>query len=69
MLWTQRPKRLFNSITRGSRVRIGSVVLMKEGGKILQWKLAKVLKLHSGRDNVARVVKLQTSKGQFTCSA
>lgn len=52
---------------KGPRVKIGTVVLMKEDNiPPLQWKLGKVVQLHTGPDNVVRVVTLLSAKGQFT---
>lgn len=50
----------------GPRVKIGSIVLIKEDNvPALQWKMGKVIELHPGSDNIVRVVTLLTSKGQF----
>lgn len=52
---------------RGPKVMIGTVVLMKEDNiPPLQWKLGKIVQLHTGSDNVVRVVTLLSAKGQFT---
>jgi len=52
---------------KGPRVKIGTVVLMKEDNiPPLQWKLGKVVQLHTGPDKVVRVVTLLSAKGQFT---
>lgn len=44
------------------------VVLVKgeDNLKLLSWNLAKIIKVHPGKDNIIRVVTLKTSKGIYT---
>ena len=49
---------------KGNTLALGDIVLIREEnfGSRLNWPLARVVKLHSGRDGLIRSVDLKTSK-------
>ncbi|KAB0798114.1 hypothetical protein PPYR_09107 [Photinus pyralis] len=50
----------------GDQPKVGQLVLIKEDGQPpLQWKLGRIVKLHSGRDEITRVVTLKTEHGEM----
>jgi len=76
-LWTRFQKEYVSQLQQrkkwavgtGPRVKIGSIVMIKEDDiPPLQWKLGKVVGVRPGMDGVVRVVELQTAKGQFNRS-
>lgn len=42
------------------------VILMEDNIPMLQWPIARIIKLHPGRDGIARVATIKTSKGIYT---
>lgn len=59
----QRPKWL----RPAEPIRVGSLVLLKnENAPPLQWKRARIVELHPGRDGVSRVATVRTADGSFT---
>ena len=44
---------------------IGQLVLLCEAANPLQWKRGRILELFPGKDNIARVAKLQTPSGTY----
>jgi hypothetical protein len=48
------------------QIKVGQLVLLRdENVKPLYWKLAKVVQLHPGSDNITRVVTVKTQTGLF----
>ena len=46
---------------------VGDVVILREDGMgPAQWPLAKIVKVHTGRDGQVRVVTAKTAKGTYT---
>ncbi|XP_060872759.1 uncharacterized protein LOC132946718 [Metopolophium dirhodum] len=51
---------------RGPRLRIGTVVLLRDDNlPPLRWKIGRVEEVHVGSDGVIRVATISTSNGQF----
>jgi len=51
---------------RGPRLRVGTVVIMRDDNlPPLHWKLGRVKEVHVGSDGVIRVATISTSSGQF----
>ena len=52
---------------QGHPIKQGDMVIIKEENiPPLRWRLARVMKLHTGSDGITRVVSLKTSKGTLT---
>ena len=48
-------------------ISIGDVVALREDGMVpTKWSLARVIKVHAGRDGVVRVVAVKTRDGTYT---
>jgi hypothetical protein len=61
------PRRKWNQ--RLPNIEVGELAVIKEDNSPpLQWRLARVVRLHPGKDGCVRVVTLKTSKGEVTRS-
>lgn len=72
--WTRWSKEYLNEQTikkkwhtgKNFDAKIGSIVLMKEDNlPPLRWKLARIIELHPGNDNVVRVATVNTGKQTY----
>lgn len=49
-------------------IEVGDVVIIREDNTSpTQWPLARVIKIHKGKDGYVRVVDLKTLKGEYRC--
>ena len=45
---------------------VGDVVVLQEDGLVpAKWQLARVMKVHPGRDGIVRVASIKTSTGTY----
>lgn len=56
-----------SNLKNSANLKIGEIVLVgSDNFKRLDWPLAKIIEIFPGKDNVCRVVKLRTCKGEIT---
>jgi len=52
--------------TKQANPKVNDIVILKEDNiPMLQWPLARIERLHPGKDGIVRVVTIRTPKGQY----
>uniref|UniRef100_A0AAR5P578 Integrase catalytic domain-containing protein n=1 Tax=Dendroctonus ponderosae TaxID=77166 RepID=A0AAR5P578_DENPD len=73
-LWSRWRKEYLNTLQQRTKWQfavdpkmcVGRLVLMKEDNvSTLHWPMARIIEVHPGRDNIVRVVTVQTNEGAF----
>lgn len=71
-LWRQWRKNFLHTLQERQKwfsgcrdLKVGDLVLIHSDSPPLQWPLGRVTKLHTGPDNVTRVVTIRTKTGEF----